>query len=187
MSVDPENLSKDKLKTELKKFGVVFNQYENKPYYVELYRAKVREQQSRRSEFSDDEEQVSRTPRGPRKVWFQLFSVALLALSSSAFPALQLFWCIYKKKKRLVKRRKKQDLSSWTKWRTWQIPLWEPCWSNMERLLVPLLQPPGTSTSRGWPCWWRNPFFQRVSLNVHSLVMAETKASVWGINVDELH
>ncbi len=66
MSVDPESLSKDKLKAELRRSGVSFNQYENKPYYVNLYRAKIKERESSRSEFSDDEE-PSRSPRGSKK------------------------------------------------------------------------------------------------------------------------
>ena len=85
MSIDPESLSKDKLKTELRKSGVAFNQYENKPYYVDLYRAKLKEQESLMSEFSDDDEQVSRSPRGSKKVELQ-FPVYYCLPSPSPAP-----------------------------------------------------------------------------------------------------
>lgn len=41
MSTGPESLSKEKLKSELRKRGVVFSHSENKAYYVELYRSEV--------------------------------------------------------------------------------------------------------------------------------------------------
>ena len=66
MSVDPESLSKEKLKAELRKSGVAFNRNENKPYYIRLYRDKLREKELSRAEFSDDED-TRRTPRGPRR------------------------------------------------------------------------------------------------------------------------
>jgi len=66
MSVDPESLSKEKLKAELRKSGVTFNQYENKPYYVKLYRDKLRRKELSRAEFSDDED-TGRTTRGSRR------------------------------------------------------------------------------------------------------------------------
>ena len=76
-TIDPESLSKDKLKAELRKSGVIFNHYENKPYYVELYRTKLMEQESLRSEFSDDDEQISRSPRGSKKVKLQYITAYL--------------------------------------------------------------------------------------------------------------
>lgn len=66
----PENLTKERLKAELKKHGVAFDQNENKDYYVRLYRSNVNRPAGRRqrSEFSSDEELVRRSPRfGARK------------------------------------------------------------------------------------------------------------------------
>ena len=64
----PENLTKDKLKSELKKSGVTFEPNENKDYYVRLYRSKVIKQGRRqRTEFSSDEELVRRSPRFGKK------------------------------------------------------------------------------------------------------------------------
>lgn len=61
----PENLTKDRLKVELKKHGVAFDPNENKDYYVRLYRSKVSRSTGRRqrSELSSDEELVRRSPR----------------------------------------------------------------------------------------------------------------------------
>ena len=39
MSANPENLSKEKLKSELKRRGIPYNNYQNKSYYVDLYRS----------------------------------------------------------------------------------------------------------------------------------------------------
>lgn len=66
----PENLTKERLKQELKRNGVTFDQNENKDYYVRLYRSKVLRTGGRRqrSEFSSDEELVRHSPRtGGRK------------------------------------------------------------------------------------------------------------------------
>lgn len=57
----PENLTKDRLKSELKKRGIAFSPTQPKSYYVELYRERVmsgRGMSTRRlrSEFSSDEE-----------------------------------------------------------------------------------------------------------------------------------
>lgn len=62
---NPENLTKDRLKAELRKSGISFDHNENKDYYVRLYRSKVAKPQERRSrgEFSSDEELVRRSPR----------------------------------------------------------------------------------------------------------------------------
>lgn len=61
----PENLTKDRLKVELKKHGVPFDLNENKDYYVRLYRSKVVRSAGRRQrgELSSDEELVRRSPR----------------------------------------------------------------------------------------------------------------------------
>ena len=62
----PENLTKERLKSELKKHGVPFEQNENKDYYVRLYRSKVSKSAAgrrQRGEFSSDEELVRRSPR----------------------------------------------------------------------------------------------------------------------------
>lgn len=66
MITNPENLSKDRLKTELKRKGIDFGTQENKKYYVDLYRKKVMDVQSLRSEFSDDD--VPSSPGPKRKV-----------------------------------------------------------------------------------------------------------------------
>ena len=64
MITQPENLSKDRLKSELKKHGIRFNNNENKPYYVQLYREKVQggPAQSLGSEFSDEDYKPSPKP-----------------------------------------------------------------------------------------------------------------------------
>ena len=78
----PENLTKDRLKQELRKSGVSFDQNENKDYYVRLYRNKIlRGGGSRpRSEFSSDEEAVRRSPRSWGKK--QLVRTAVRAIWS---------------------------------------------------------------------------------------------------------
>ena len=64
MITTPENLSKDRLKAELKKKGIKFNHNENKGYYVELYRDKV---MYMGAAFSDDD--IQRSPKvSKRKV-----------------------------------------------------------------------------------------------------------------------
>ena len=62
MITNPENLSKDRLKAELKKRGIAFNASENKKYYVDLYRKKILSPEIARSEFSDDDIKSSPTP-----------------------------------------------------------------------------------------------------------------------------
>ena len=57
----PENLTKDRLKAELKKQGVTFSPTQPKSYYVQLYRERLMTQKGsatrrHRSEFSSDEE-----------------------------------------------------------------------------------------------------------------------------------
>ena len=74
---NPEYLTKDRLKSELKKHGVTFDVNENKDYYVQLYRKHVLKGKSagsrQRSEFSSDEELVVRhSPRLPRKHMVQV-------------------------------------------------------------------------------------------------------------------
>lgn len=61
----PENLTKERLKQELRKNGVPFEPNENKDYYVRLYRSRVAHPAARRTrgEFSSDEELVRRSPR----------------------------------------------------------------------------------------------------------------------------
>ena len=61
MITQPENLTRDRLKAELKKHGVTFSYTQPKSYYVELYRQhvmgkKVRSSPRKRSEFSSDED-----------------------------------------------------------------------------------------------------------------------------------
>ncbi|XP_064399993.1 fibrous sheath CABYR-binding protein-like [Halichondria panicea] len=53
---NPEYLSKDRLKSELKSHGIKFNQNENKQYYVNLYRKRIMDTEQSRYEFSSDEE-----------------------------------------------------------------------------------------------------------------------------------
>lgn len=67
MITTPENLSKDRLKAELKKHGIRFNNSENKPYYVELYRNKILKESEKEqaSEFSDDD--YKPTPKPSKK------------------------------------------------------------------------------------------------------------------------
>ena len=77
---NPEYLPKDRLKTELKKHGVAFNNNENKDYYVQLYRKHVlkgKAKQQQRSEFSSDEEFVRHSPRLTRR---QQVGVEMLAV-----------------------------------------------------------------------------------------------------------
>ena len=57
----PENLTRDRLKSELKRQGVTFSPSQPKNYYVQLYRQRVMTQRGsasrrQRSEFSSDEE-----------------------------------------------------------------------------------------------------------------------------------
>lgn len=57
----PENLTKDRLKAELKKQGVPFSPTQPKSYYVQLYRERMMAQKGSparrpRSEFSSDED-----------------------------------------------------------------------------------------------------------------------------------
>ena len=65
MITNPEYLSKDRLKQELKKRGVSFNPNENKDYYIQLFREKVMDKG--RSELSSDDEFVRQSPRAVRK------------------------------------------------------------------------------------------------------------------------
>ena len=78
MITNPENLSKDRLKAELKKRGIRFNASgENKQYYVDLYRSRVMKgnRDRDRGEFSDDD--VRHSPRmSPRKT---VSSIRLIA------------------------------------------------------------------------------------------------------------
>lgn len=70
MITNPENLSKDRLKAELKKKGIRFNNNENKIYYVDLYRSKVMSVEpgfkGGRGEFSSDDE-IRQSPKAPKK------------------------------------------------------------------------------------------------------------------------
>ncbi len=66
----PENLTKDRLKAELRKRGVSFEPHQYKDYYVQLYRKEVLKSKAtartrtHRSELSSDEEFVARhSPR----------------------------------------------------------------------------------------------------------------------------
>ncbi len=66
----PENLTKDRLKAELRKRGVSFEPHEYKDYYVQLYKKEVLKSKSpararaHRGELSSDEEFVARqSPR----------------------------------------------------------------------------------------------------------------------------
>ena len=72
MITTPENLSKDRLKAELKKHGIRFNNNENKPYYVDLYRKKVQQHpvRTQASEFSDEE--YKPTPKPSKKKVIQV-------------------------------------------------------------------------------------------------------------------
>ena len=70
MITNPDYLTKDRLKQELKNRGVSFNPNENKDYYIQLFREKVmhgKELDKGRSEFSSDEEFVRQSPRAVRK------------------------------------------------------------------------------------------------------------------------
>ena len=69
MITNPDNLSKDRLKAELKKRGIKFNSNENKSYYVDLYRSKVMgpgQQKVGRGEFSSDDE-IRQSPKVYKK------------------------------------------------------------------------------------------------------------------------
>lgn len=67
MITNPENLSKDRLKAELKKKGIRFNSNENKSYYVDLYRSKVMQGvKVGHGEFSSDDE-IRQSPRASKK------------------------------------------------------------------------------------------------------------------------
>lgn len=61
-SANPESLSKERLKAELKKKGIKFNASENKSYYVDLYRKRVLNEDPTRGEFSSDDE-LRQSPR----------------------------------------------------------------------------------------------------------------------------
>ncbi len=63
----PEYLSKDKLKTELKNYGIRFNQNENKQYYVNLYRKRIMDTEQSRQEFSSDEEFIRPAKQGKKQ------------------------------------------------------------------------------------------------------------------------
>lgn len=63
---NPEYLSKDRLKSELKTHGIRFNQNENKQYYVNLYRKRLMDTEQSRHEFSSDEE-FTRSPKQEKK------------------------------------------------------------------------------------------------------------------------
>ena len=67
MITHPENLSKERLKTELKNHGVRYNNNENKQYYVSLYRKRVMGSDEARQEFSSDEEFSQHAGRSERK------------------------------------------------------------------------------------------------------------------------
>lgn len=73
MITQPEHVTKDRLKSELKRHGVSFGPNENKDYYVQLYRRHVLRgkggsQKAQRSEFSSDEELGARhSPRQGRR------------------------------------------------------------------------------------------------------------------------
>lgn len=73
MITNPEHATKERLKLELKKAGISFEPYENKEYYVRLYRTHVLRAKggsvkgkTRSSELSSDEE-VMRKRESPRK------------------------------------------------------------------------------------------------------------------------
>ena len=70
MITNPENLSKDRLKAELKKRGIPFNSSENKKYYVDLYRQKIVNAQPPKGEFSDDDVRTSPVLAAKKKVLY---------------------------------------------------------------------------------------------------------------------
>ena len=82
MITNPENLSKDRLKTELKKKGISFNTSENKKYYVDLYRKKVLTAPAEpvRSEFSDEDVDIRRSPALAKKKVEHIFPNSSLNL-----------------------------------------------------------------------------------------------------------
>lgn len=63
---NPEYLSKDRLKSDLKTHGIRFNHNENKQYYVKLYRKRIMDTEQSRQEFSSDEE-FTRSPKQEKK------------------------------------------------------------------------------------------------------------------------
>lgn len=70
MITNPDNLSKDRLKAELKKRGIKCNANENKGYYVDLYREKVMNVEAvygMVGEFSSDDD-IKRSPKVSKKV-----------------------------------------------------------------------------------------------------------------------
>lgn len=69
MFQQPEYLTKDRLKAELKKYGVSFLPSEMKDYYVQLYKKQVLRGKGKvaRSEFSSDEELTRQSPRLAKK------------------------------------------------------------------------------------------------------------------------
>lgn len=69
MFQQPEYLTKDRLKAELKKHGVSFLPSEMKDYYVQLYKKQVLRGKGKvaRSEFSSDEELTRQSPRLAKK------------------------------------------------------------------------------------------------------------------------
>ncbi len=60
---NPENLSKDRLKEELRKRGIPFSPAKNKDYYVSLYKDNLARRARIRSEFSSDDEAFKRAPK----------------------------------------------------------------------------------------------------------------------------
>lgn len=64
MITQPENLTTNRLKSELKKHGIQFSPNKSKDYFVKLYRDRVlggaRPTTRQRSEFSSDEEIITR-------------------------------------------------------------------------------------------------------------------------------
>ena len=67
MITNPDTLSKDKLKSELRKRGIKFNNNENKSYYVDLYRTMIIKEERVRGEFSSDDELRNSPKHSPRK------------------------------------------------------------------------------------------------------------------------
>lgn len=67
MITNPEYLSKDRLKSELKNHGIKFNHNENKQYYVNLYYKNIMQEDNVRGEFSSDEDLSKRVPKQEKK------------------------------------------------------------------------------------------------------------------------
>lgn len=89
---NPDYLSKDRLKSELKLHGVKFNQNENKPYYVNLYRKRVMDSEQSRHEFSSDEE-LTRSYKPEKKQ--QVIMWCVLVRNREAFRiGLQYSFCL---------------------------------------------------------------------------------------------